>query len=228
MSSNQGPAAELVQQKQGTVPAAEDSLSPAEMYALERFRAKRAAVVNARYISSDAADLSAPVQMGLFRLYLAGLTLPEIRERNPQLGLGQIVSAAVEGRWAELRVKHLEDLFGRVQHDAVEAAASGVEFVALAMRATHKRIGDKLLRYLQTEDETALEGTGVGTLAAYRVLADLLSKMTGQDQVKKVEKTVTHHHEGPAETSVATAKGPDALAQMAAQRAAARKAKRGG
>jgi hypothetical protein len=198
------------------------------MYALQQFRTKRAAVVNARYVPSDAADISAAVQVQLFRLYLAGLTLPEIRERNTHLGLGQIVSAAVEGRWAELRAKHLEELFGRVQHEAVEAAASGVEFVALAMRATHKRIGDKLLRYLQTEDETALDGTGIGSLASYRVLADLLSKMTGQDQIKKVEKTVTHRHEDPADAPVPTAHGPDALAQMAAQRAAARKAERGG
>ncbi len=182
-------------------------------------------MVNARYVPSDAADLSPAVQVQLFRLYLAGLTLPEIRERNSALGLGQIVSAAVEGKWIEQRIRHLEDLFGRVQSDAQEAVASGVEFVALAMRATHKHIGDKLLRYIQTGDEKDLDGTGVGGLGAYKALVDLLAKMTGQDQVKKVSGSVTVHHEGPAEASIATIHGPDALTQMAAQRSTARKLK---
>ena len=41
------------------------------------------------------------------RLFLAGLTLPEIRERNPTLGLGQIVSAAVASSASD----NLEELY---------------------------------------------------------------------------------------------------------------------
>jgi hypothetical protein len=223
MPNPPGPQTELIAPEKRQ-PSPEDELTPAERYALELFRTKRAAVVNARYIPADVADLAPSMQAQLLQLYLAGLTLPEIRERNPQLGLGQIVASAVDGRWVERRRKHLEDLFGRIQSEAQEAAASGVEFVALAMRATHKRIGDKLLRYLQTGDETDLDGTGVGGLAAYKALVDLLAKMTGQDQVKKVEKTVTHRHESAADVPVATVDGSDALAVMAAAKKAARKA----
>ncbi len=143
---------------------------------------------------ADSFPLAPGVAAGLYELYLNGRSLSEIRAQFTQYGLGQIVHAAVEGRWNERRLEYLGGLMDRAKGRALQVAAESVEFISDSMAAAHKMHGAALKKYLVTGDPKDLGAFGIGSLKQYRDTVEVLLKITGQDGTKRVAGTVKHEH----------------------------------
>jgi hypothetical protein len=144
---------------------------------------------------ADTYPLAPGVVAGLFELYLNGRSLSEIRAQFPtQYGLGQIVHAAVEGKWNEQRQTYLAGLMDRAKGRALQVAAESVNFIADSMAAAHKLHGEALRKYMVSGNPKDLGAFGIGSLKQYRDLVDILMKVTGQDGNRRVAGTVKHEH----------------------------------
>ena len=152
-----------------------------------------------KYISDGKPPLAASAQAQLYQLFLNGKTCEEIARLNPNLSLGLIVRARVDGCWDEKRDAHIGSLLDgvreRVQHTQLEA----VNFACDLLSAVHKLQGDRLKKYLQTGDPNELKELGPLSLKTYRDVVEMLLKLTGQDKEKKVVGEVIHKvEEAPA------------------------------
>lgn len=181
---NQNPVvvnAEIV--KSGSVELAEREqdaeliwLSDSERYALDYFRS------NYQKGGSKTYPLAPSLQEQLFQLYLNGKSLSEIRALNPHVMLGQVVDAAVTGKWHQLRQEYLGALQQRAAERLRQIACEAVDHLADEMAATHKLRGEAIKRYLQTGDESDLGGVSLCGIKQYKDVAELLLKLTGQDK----------------------------------------------
>lgn len=128
-----------------------------------------------------------------FELYLTGKSCEDIHRLNPGFDLGQVVDAAVEGRWEDRRREHLDRLMDKARERVLQVQCESVEFVSDLLSAAHRLHGDKLKRFLQTGDPKELGDLQVGSLEQYRKAADVLLKLTGQDK-QRVGGEVLHRH----------------------------------
>lgn len=143
-----------------------------------------------------------------FRLFLNGVNCEEIHRLNPNgFSLGAIVRARIEFDWDQKRREHQEQLSLRIRDRVMQVQLETTERVANELAASNKAINERVLRYIQTGDDKALEGTGIGTLKHLKETVELLLKLTGQDGDKKTEQKVTGtvqhvHSAAPTEPQV--------------------------
>jgi hypothetical protein len=166
-----------------------DWLDEPERYAYDHFLANR----NKRG-QAETFPLAPGIQAGMFELYLNGTSLAQIRATFPQFGLGQIVHAAVDGRWNEHRAGYITALMSRAKDRAVQVAAESVNFISDAMAAAHKLHGAAFKKFLASGDPNDLGAFGVGSPKQYRDWVETLMKVTGQDGQRRVAGTVKHEH----------------------------------
>lgn len=177
------------------VPAGQTWLSAGEQFALQNFRRKLG------HGGSQNFPLAESMATGMFVLFLNGKSLSEIRAMNPHIGLGQIVHTAVEGHWNELRQAHLDTVVARAKSRAVQAAAESVEFTADLMAAVRALHGPNIARFLQSGRQEDLgAATSMSVIRQVKELAELLMKLTGQDQKKNVSGTIKHEVTGSVTT----------------------------
>lgn len=180
--------------EQSLEPAAEDPLAwldQAERYAYDYFNNKM------RAGSSDTFPIAVGIAEQMMQLYLQGRTLTEIRRLNPTFQLGQIVHAAVEGRWNLQREAYIALTVARAKSRAVVAAAEGIELAADMMASMKKLHGDNAARFLQTGNPKDLgSATALTTIKQLREVAEVLMKLTGQEQKKQVGGVVEVKHSG--------------------------------
>lgn len=138
----------------------------------------------------------------LFGIFISGSSIAEIADLNPQYTLGQIVYAAVEGKWDVKRQEYLEDLYRRAKDQLAQTVAESATFLATAMKVAHKKIGDRMTKYLQTSDENYLKDIDFdfSTVKKYKDGIDMLLRVTGQDRIKNVhvDGSVEHTEAPPA------------------------------
>jgi hypothetical protein len=127
-------------------------------------------------------------QLGLFTLFISGSSLKEISDLNNQYTLGQIVYAAVEGRWNVKRQEYVDDLLNRARDQLAQTVAESASFLSKAFQVAHKKIGDRMTKFLQTGDELYLKDLDFdfSTVKKYKDGIEMLLKVTGQDRVKSV------------------------------------------
>jgi len=157
-------------------------LLPAERYAYGQFLLKYCKT------GSNSYPISPGLQEGLFALFINGKTLAEIRKLNPNLSMGQLVHAAIENDWYQAKELYLATMVERAKVRAIQATAEGLEFAADLVAALRKQHGEHIARFLQTgqiEDLGAATSTTV--IRQLKELTELLSKLTGQDQTKRVK-----------------------------------------
>ncbi len=119
----------------------------------------------------------------MFHLFLQGRCLRDIFDLNyPKFSFGQVVHAAVEGKWADRRADHLNNIFGGAVIRAQQTTVESAQFVSDFLAATHMRFGNEILKYLQSGKE---EDFPVGfSLKQYKEALELHLKVTGQDKPK--------------------------------------------
>jgi hypothetical protein len=164
-------------------------LSDTEKVALAKFK------TNYQKGGVETYSLGTSKALQFYSSFLEGLTLAEIAEMNPEVGLGTIVNSAVEGAWNIKRQEYLEALYDRAKDRAVQVVAEGANFVATLLAASHKKHGQKLRRFLQTEDPKELNDCmTIDSLRSYREGVEILMKLTGQDSIKRVQVTGEVNH----------------------------------
>lgn len=145
-------------------------LSPREAYAYSIWK------------GTDKPLIGSTLNAQLFQLYLNGKSTEDIRRLNPQLQLGEIVAAKVEGRWDDHRDEYLQRLnegtAGRVLQSTLETA----EFLCDALAVMRKRFGDRFQRYLQTGDEKELGDIKLENFTQLKGVVEAMQKLVGQDQ----------------------------------------------
>ena len=158
-------------------------LTDAERAALEVFKR------NFRKGGLESFPLAPPTAIQFFALYLQGKTLTEIAELNPQYSLGTIVNSAVLDRWDAKYQDYLEELYFNAKNRVVQTAAEGVGFISDLLAVTHIKDGTKLKKYIQTEDPECLKGSNfeIASLRQYKEAVEVLMKLTGQDNIKKIQ-----------------------------------------
>ena len=165
-------------------------------------------------------------QESLYNLYLNGRTCVEIREANPQFGLGQIVFACVDGDWERRRQEHFEGLMAKVGDRVKQVTMEGASFAADVMSATHALYKQKINQFYQTGDMEILKDLGLGSVKTYKDAVELLQTLTGQDKVKTVKGQIDHHYTNAQEITEAPPTPKDILKSYAIERAAKDAAKR--
>jgi hypothetical protein len=118
----------------------------------------------------------------LFQLYINGKSTEEIRRLNPQLGLGEVVAAKVEGRWDDHKDDYLQKLnegtAGRILQSTLETA----DFLCDALAVIRKKFGDRFQRYLQTGDEKELGDIKLENFTQLKGVVESMQKLVGHDQ----------------------------------------------
>jgi hypothetical protein len=170
--------------------------------------------------------LSTKIALDLYSLYREGITLTEIAELNPQLGLPTIVNSAVEQCWYQRRQDYLTELFNKANEHALQVAAEGANFITTMLSVAHKKHGAKLRKYLQTDNKEDLsDAITIESLKTYKDAVEIFMKITGQDNVKKVSgKVEVEHSDKPAE--VKAAPSPMEVATSIIELAAKKRAKK--
>jgi hypothetical protein len=134
------------------------------------------------YQRENPSSLAVSTQAQLFELYLHGKTCEEIHALNPRFPLGAIVSACIEGEWDRRKSDHLNSLFSTIRQRVEQVQLESISFIADTLSAAHKEQGEKVLRYLQTGDSSALDKSWVRSFKQYREALEILMKLTGQDK----------------------------------------------
>lgn len=131
--------------------------------------------------------LGPTVSSAFFELYLNGSSCREIHKLNKAFDLGAIIDAKVRYQWDEERDKYTQELQHNAMKRLLQVQSESVQFIADSMAATHKKYGEKLRKYIQTGDESVLDGFDLGSITTYSKAIEALLKVTGQDQKKKVQ-----------------------------------------
>lgn len=153
-------------------------LSPREAYAYEIWKGTNKVLIGS------------VLNTQLFQLYLQGKSLEEIRRINPQLQLGEIVAARVEGRWDDKRDEYLQNLLQSTSERVQQSTLETIDFVRDMLAVAKRQFGDKFQRYLQTGDEKELGEFKIESLTQLKAAIEALQKLTGQ------EKRVIEHRGG--------------------------------
>lgn len=140
--------------------------------------------------------LSPTTANSLFELFLAGKSYFEIQKLNPNFKIGSIVDASVRYRWVEARNRYIINLQNNSMQRLMQTQMESVNFLSLAFSAAHKKFGNALSKYLQTGDESDLEGFSLGNIHNYEKAIKALMAITGQDKKVKVEGSITQNHTG--------------------------------
>lgn len=157
-------------------------LDAAERYAYDHFLAHRA-LPGAQY-----AALAPSVTLGMEVLYVkGGKTLAEIRALFPQFRLAQVVHAAVDQSWHLKRAAAAALTAQRAAVRAELALHEGMELAADVMAAIRRLHGDAIARFLATGNADELDKSSpMAVLRQLKEAAEVLAKLTGKDQVRKV------------------------------------------
>jgi len=168
-------------------------LTPTEKAVLEQFRAK---LNTGGY---ETRPLATTAAIKLYNLYLDCGNLAEIAEINPELEYGAIIHGAIEGDWYNRKKQYLEKLYERANESALQTVSEGAVFISKVLAVAHKTQGNKLSKFLQTQDPKYLEDTiEIKSLQGYKNAVEVLMRLTGQDQVMKVQVSGNVVHEDKA------------------------------
>lgn len=142
-------------------------------------------------VENNMPKVGTELQAQLFGLYLTGASCEEIQKLKPGLSLGQIVRCRVEYNWDTQLEEYRTRLLEGVKDSAMQAQLESIETVSLMIMAFNRFYKDKIKKYILTGDEEELVGLPVTNLTIFKGNIELLQKLTGQENTKKVEVNTT-------------------------------------
>lgn len=153
--------------------------------------------------NSTKPKISIDTSLRMYELFLQGCSMQEICELNKNVfSMGQLLNARVQQEWDERKLKHLDHLYGTIVQKVAQVQSEGISFIADVMAMQHKLYSTKIREYLQTGDESKLDGVPMEyrTATGYRKIIDSLMKITGQDKQKdKLDERVPKNQQPPSE-----------------------------
>lgn len=166
--------------------------------------------------------LALNLSMELFQLFLHGYTCEEIHQQNQVYDFGQILDARLRDGWDRRRHDYLDKLYANLYDRVKQTQAESVAFTTDLLAAAHRLFGTQLRKYMQSGKEEDLGHARdlIKSLEAYRKVADILLKMTGQDKDKDrrpdmLPKTVYVSTDAPVAKPEEAAVVPAAVSQKA-------------
>lgn len=167
----------------------EDLLTPRE------FSAYRA------YMKLNQPPMSPRLQAELFNLFLEGYSCEHIATLNHQFGnasLGMIVRARVENDWDKRKADYMQQLMEGVRSRAYQSTMQSINFISDLIATATKKYGARMQKYIQTgnEEELGDDKMGINSIQNFVKVAELLFKLTGQENNKKqvIDGVVEHRH----------------------------------
>lgn len=143
---------------------------------IQEFRLSRDEAVAYRYFcQSNMAPLSPELQERFFRVFLNGSTCEQIFKLNgKKYSLGAIVSARIEGNWDELIKTNAQEMIAQTMAKVTSARIESVNLLSTLISATIQAETNKVLTFLQTQDQDDL---GVFRLDGVKGLKDALDTL---------------------------------------------------
>jgi hypothetical protein len=138
-----------------------------------------------KYVSECRPPLSTKTAADMFELYLSGSSCEEIAKLNPGMGLGIIVRARVDNDWDSKKEEYLSTLYQKTREIYQKTQLEAVEFAAISMSVYRKLWGDKFKKFLQDGKAENLEDFQFMSLKQYKDFAEMLLKLTGQENTQK-------------------------------------------
>lgn len=128
-------------------------------------------------------DMGEPLQA-----FLSGSTLDEVAQSFPEFSLGQIVDAYVRYDWEQARANNIERVALSSAYKYAIASSEVVGHLSNYLMAVHKKIGQDLRRYLDTGDESFIQGIDLKSFRTYKEAVETLQNVTGVDPKQKQSK----------------------------------------
>jgi hypothetical protein len=165
-------------------------LTPAEEFAYQKFLSKKLTA------GSKTFPISEVTREGFFSLFLNGRTLTEIKKTNDQYSFGQIVHAAITDDWFGKRNTYIETLAQRARLRAIQTTAESLDLAADLVAVLRKQHGPGISLFLQTGkvEDLGKDFKAFSIIRELKELSELLSRLTGADQDKKVSVQGTIEH----------------------------------
>jgi hypothetical protein len=120
-------------------------------------------------------DIAPSTIASFYSLFLNGKTCQEIVVANSGFSLAQIVKLRVDHEWDQKRFEYINQLLVKTNDKMIQIKLESMNFLGDAIAVTHKLLGEKLVRFLQTGNVAELEGVPVGTLGQYKLFQELLA-----------------------------------------------------
>ena len=136
------------------------------------------------YQKEEFRPLAVTLQAQCFELYLHGKTCEEIGNLNPNIPLGGIVLACIEGGWIERRQEHIYSLMKGIQQRVEQTQLESINFIADGLAAAHKYQIQKVMAFIQGGDEKDFDRTWFASFKHYKEAWELLYRLTGQESGK--------------------------------------------
>jgi hypothetical protein len=127
----------------------------------------------------------------LYEEFINGASCENIAKANPEFALGAIIEARIQHKWDERRDEYLANLYRFANERAMQVQMEAVSYVSDILTATHKLMGSKYKKYIQTGNPIHLEGLDISNPKEYKNTIELLMKLTGQDNKKQIIQKVT-------------------------------------
>ncbi len=144
------------------------------------------------------ASISPALSIKFFELFLRGDSCDKIQSLNPGITLGQILEARVRDQWDRKREKYTEELYSGVADRFKQTVLESVEFTTDLLAAAHREHGQKLKKYIMSQDPADLGEVRITSFGAYAKVVDTLMKLTGQQKENTVRTIIMpENHEIP-------------------------------
>jgi hypothetical protein len=158
------------------------------------------------YVESGGMPLSPNLAGGLYELFLNGSSCMEISKLNKGLAYGAILDSRIRFDWDKNREEYASDLHSKIRDKVIKAQLETTELMTSILTAANKKHGDKIKKYIQTGDESHLDGAlNIDNLNALTKITEGLMKITGQDKVGKDDKKLVDLN------NTASSSGPRAI-----------------
>jgi hypothetical protein len=136
------------------------------------------------YVESGGLPLSANLAGGLYELFLNGSSCMEILKLNKGLAYGAIIDARIRYEWDKNKEEYAYELHSKIREKVIKAQLQTTELLSNILFVAGKKNNAKLQKYLQTGDESHLEGAlNIENLTALTRITENLMKITGQDKI---------------------------------------------
>lgn len=144
------------------------------------------------YIAGGKHQLAPDTAARFFELYLNGSSIDEIHRLNKAFPVEAIHIARVKYDWDTSKDLYILELQSSIKQKVLKAQIESTALMTDVLSAAYRMHGDKIKKYLQTGDESAVKGVfGVESIAQLLKVVDSLQKITGQSNQIKV-KTESH------------------------------------
>jgi len=120
----------------------------------------------------------------MFSLYMSGKTYAEI-SRITRTKKDIVLYMSAKMRWYKKRMEYLNEIQNKMTNKISETRVESLNFITNLINFHHKYYGDKIDKYLRTNDDSVVEDIDLKMLNHYFKSIEALEKVVNPANVKK-------------------------------------------